>query len=246
MTHQEFAKMLSGREYGMEITPEETKLAKEHGLVVVYGYSDDLVEIKGALSEEFGAEDGAKLSFTYYQREKALAKTIEALWRAPAASSPWTFKTDIPHSTFRIMEDGEVFCVGIVFSMHEAFGAGEAGANADDFTFLDYQQQAMRTGGEYVNQYETLRNAAFGLCGESGEVIDHLKKFEFQGHDLDIDKLSKEVGDILWYCALFAEAAGVPMAKIAQENIRKLKERYPDGFDPERSVNRAENGGMEA
>ena len=137
MTHQEFAKMLSGREYGMEITLEETKLAKEHGLVVVYGYSDDLVAFEGALSEEFGADNGVELSFTadrffeedddcadclFYQREKASAKTIEALWCAPAASSPWTFKTDIPHSTFKIMEDGEVFCVGIVFSMDEVFG----------------------------------------------------------------------------------------------------------------------------
>ena len=83
-----------------------------------------------------------------------------------------------------------------------------------------------------------LLNAAMGLCGESGEVMDHLKKYLFQGHDLDVKHLCKEVGDILWYCALFAEGAGVPLGQIAQDNIDKLTARYPQGFDPERSRHR--------
>ena len=103
----------------------------------------------------------------------------------------------------------------------------------------DYQKKAMRTlSGDSAGE-KRLLNAAMGLCGESGEVMDHLKKYLFQGHDLDVQHLCREVGDILWYCALFAEAAGVPLDQIAQDNIDKLTARYPQGFDSERSRHRA-------
>lgn len=102
----------------------------------------------------------------------------------------------------------------------------------------DYQKLAMRTLSGDSTGEKRLLNAAMGLCGESGEVMDHLKKYLFQGHDLDVKHLCKEVGDILWYCALFAEGAGMPLGQIAQDNIDKLTARYPQGFDPERSRHR--------
>ena len=107
-----------------------------------------------------------------------------------------------------------------------------------DLSLNEYQKNAMRTLSAASTDEKRLLNAAMGLCGESGEVIDHLKKALFQGHDLDVKHLCKEVGDILWYCALFAEGAGVPLAEIAQANIDKLMARYPDGFDQERSRSR--------
>lgn len=69
-------------------------------------------------------------------------------------------------------------------------------------------------------------------------MIDLIKKSMFQGHELKQNEIVNEVGDCLWYCALIAEAIGVPLGAIMATNIAKLKERYPDGFSEERSINR--------
>ena len=108
----------------------------------------------------------------------------------------------------------------------------------DKLTANDYQRMAMRTAGEYKTNYDQLRNAAYGLNGEAGEVIDLLKKHEFQGHDLPDEKLIDECGDVLWYCALLADALGFTLEQVMNRNIDKLRKRYPDGFDKNRSINR--------
>ena len=86
-----------------------------------------------------------------------------------------------------------------------------------------------------------LNNASLGLAGESGEIADHVKKVMFHGHPLDDatrDKIAKELGDILWYCAMGAKGIGFGLAEIATMNIDKLKKRYPEGFSTENSLNR--------
>lgn len=110
----------------------------------------------------------------------------------------------------------------------------------DNLTANDYQRMAMRTAGDYNTQYDMLRNAVYGLNGESGEVIDILKKHEFQGHELDYDKIMDEAGDVCWYLALLASALNVPFEEIMLRNVQKLMERYPDGFDKNRSIHRVE------
>lgn len=113
----------------------------------------------------------------------------------------------------------------------------------DKLTANDYQRMAMRTAGEYDTNYDQLRNAAYGLNGEAGEVIDLLKKHEFQGHDLPDEKLIDECGDVLWYCALLADALGFTLEQVMNRNIDKLRKRYPDGFDKARSINREGDNG---
>lgn len=110
----------------------------------------------------------------------------------------------------------------------------------DNLTANDYQRMAMRTAGDYNTQYDMLRNAVYGLNGESGEVIDILKKHEFQGHELDYDKIMDEAGDVCWYLALLASALNVHLEEIMLRNVQKLIERYPDGFDKNRSIHRLE------
>lgn len=110
----------------------------------------------------------------------------------------------------------------------------------DELSANDYQRMAMRTAGDYNSTYDMLRNAAYGINGEGGEVIDLLKKYEFQGHALDELKILDELGDVVWYCALAAEALGTTLQEVMYCNIEKLKERYPDGFDKSRSINRKE------
>jgi len=103
-----------------------------------------------------------------------------------------------------------------------------------------YQALAMRTKRKDMSAIDQLRNACYGMCGESGECIDVLKKHDFQGHTLDTDKLIDEAGDVLWYVAQLAEGLGVSLEEIAEHNIEKLKKRYPDGFDADKSIHREE------
>lgn len=101
----------------------------------------------------------------------------------------------------------------------------------------EYQAQAMRTAGEHTG-IDLLLNGVMGLAGESGECVDLVKKMLFQEHGLDKERLGKELGDVAWYLAVTAHAIGYPLDQIFQMNVDKLLERYPDGFDPERSRNR--------
>lgn len=110
----------------------------------------------------------------------------------------------------------------------------------------EYQKEALRTESELntnrnMNQFLRcfrLSNGLMGLNGEAGEAIDILKKHLFQGHDLDREHLAKELGDVAWYLAVSADALGYSLEQILQMNIDKLRARYPDGFEAERSVNR--------
>ena len=83
-----------------------------------------------------------------------------------------------------------------------------------------------------------LNLAALGLTGESGEVADHIKKVLFHGHALDVNHVAKELGDILWYLGLACDAIGYSLDDVMQMNVDKLHNRYPNGFDAERSLNR--------
>ncbi len=109
--------------------------------------------------------------------------------------------------------------------------------------FDTYQVLALRTASpeSLTNMGAMLNNAALGLAGESGEIADHVKKVMFHGHPLDQatrDKIAKEIGDILWYCAIGAKGIGMNLAEIAVMNVEKLRKRYPDGFSTEQSLNR--------
>ena len=107
-------------------------------------------------------------------------------------------------------------------------------------TINEYQKLAMTTLNPNLSKKDVLINGVMGLCGESGEAIDIVKKWLAQGHSLDREKLIKELGDIAWYLAETAWALEVPLEDVLQGNIDKLKARYPEGFDTGRSLNRSE------
>lgn len=133
MDIKDFAKMLDGREYGHEITKEEESLTKQNNLVVVFGASDDLMELRGAIDEEidcydggsaFIGSDGEIISQTcedcgeckLFRTAKSKAHELSAHWCEGDVAS-WEYDIDVPFEPFSIMEDGGVYCIGIVFSM---------------------------------------------------------------------------------------------------------------------------------
>lgn len=125
-------------------------------------------------------------------------------------------------------------------------------------TIEEYQNLAMRTNdgectlrlAQYIADANDepeiyamigeLLNGALGLTGEAGEVADMIKKHIFHGHDLTPEDLVKELGDVCWYLALISHACGISIEHIMEQNIEKLRKRYPDGFSTEKSINRAE------
>ena len=107
-------------------------------------------------------------------------------------------------------------------------------------TINEYQKLAMTTLNKDLSNKEVLINGVMGLCGEAGEAIDLVKKHLHQGHELDKDKLIKELGDVAWYIAEVAYALGVDLETVLTLNIEKLKKRYPEGFETSKSVNRSE------
>lgn len=135
-TTQSIAQKLHCMEYPLYVPKDIAAEAKAAGIVIVYGASDDLMEFEGAIRDEVGAWEGAKVlldakgplpdwenieseeqSADYHAR-KPHAREIEAIWcpSEPDGAS-WAYKTEIPHVTFYVMEDGGIYCRGIVFSL---------------------------------------------------------------------------------------------------------------------------------
>ena len=104
-------------------------------------------------------------------------------------------------------------------------------------TLNDYQELAQRTSNNALPSNK-IENGILGLCGESGECAEILKKYLHQGHEFDREAMKAELGDVLWYVAELASGLGATLEEVAAGNIEKLRKRYPDGFAPERSVNR--------
>lgn len=131
MKSKELAELLNGRSYLCEITKEEEKQAEQNNLIVIYGQSDDLTELRGAVDDEVGTYEGGDI---YFDKEGLVVNdcgcgddcpnwneekyaSVEAVWDEYDYS--WQYRTDIPHETFVIYEDGEKYCKGIVFSLDD-------------------------------------------------------------------------------------------------------------------------------
>ena len=103
----------------------------------------------------------------------------------------------------------------------------------------DYQRLAMTTLNPALDKKDVLINSVMGLCGESGEAIDIVKKWLAQGHELDRARLAKELGDVAWYLAEAATALDIPLEDILRANLDKLKARYPEVFSARNSIERS-------
>lgn len=105
-------------------------------------------------------------------------------------------------------------------------------------TLNEYQDLAQRTSNKALDMKGHLFNGVLGLAGEAGECADLLKKHYYQDGRNFVDDLEDELGDVLWYVAESAKAMGLSLEEVAQRNIDKLRKRYPQGFDADRSLHR--------
>lgn len=137
MRAKELAHRLDGRRYGNVVSKAEQGEIEAAGLVVAYGQSDDLLEFEGAIYDEIGAyggviayvKNGALLApccdcedcdeCPAWAEYIAQAKTVTAIWHDNEGEPCWTIRTDIPHESFNIYDDGELFSVGIVFRVED-------------------------------------------------------------------------------------------------------------------------------
>jgi NTP pyrophosphatase (non-canonical NTP hydrolase) len=109
--------------------------------------------------------------------------------------------------------------------------------------FNEYQELSKRTMPQkFYGGFTVLdkSNYAMGLAGESGEVVDLIKKIVHHRHEIRADKLEKELGDVLHYLSGIATMYNLSLEHIAIENIEKLKKRYPNGFNTEDSIKRVD------
>lgn len=104
----------------------------------------------------------------------------------------------------------------------------------------EYQTEALRTASGMNQDVPMIVNGVLGLCREAGECADMVKKHLFQGHELDTVHLAKELGDVAWYLAVAAYSIGYDLETVFQMNVDKLRSRYPNGFEAERSLHRQE------
>lgn len=139
MTRDEWAAALNGRQYRRELSELEGQQAEADGVLIVFGASDDLMEFRGVITDEVDCYNGGEAFATAqgllprheddecvcpfcgeYEAQKLAAK-IEAVWGEFNRS--WTFKTDLPHATFRILEDGDEYCLGLVIDRDDLPGS---------------------------------------------------------------------------------------------------------------------------
>jgi NTP pyrophosphatase (non-canonical NTP hydrolase) len=102
-----------------------------------------------------------------------------------------------------------------------------------------FQGCVARTMNKNLGFGEAISNYSMGLAGETGEVLEPLKKFLYHGHTLDKQKVADELSDLTWYICALANTLEINLADALERNVEKLKKRYPEGFDTNNSINRS-------
>jgi NTP pyrophosphatase (non-canonical NTP hydrolase) len=102
----------------------------------------------------------------------------------------------------------------------------------------EYQEKSVRTMDNNLKHNDKVVNMIVGLNGEIGEVTDIFKKHLFHGHDLDMDHLKEELGDVMFYIVNLATIFNIDMSEVLKMNVDKLLKRYPNGFNSQDSINR--------
>lgn len=103
----------------------------------------------------------------------------------------------------------------------------------------EYQRLAARTMNWNINSFDQEAHALHGMVGEIGELHSLYQKV-YQGHTFDEEHAKKELGDLLWFVAEYCTAKNWSLSDVMEMNIEKLKARYPEGFNVDKSLHRVE------
>lgn len=103
----------------------------------------------------------------------------------------------------------------------------------------EYQVLAARTINTDLENYQQMNHALHGIVGEVGEIHSLYQKV-YQGHDIDAEHIKKEFGDLLWFIAEYCTGMNWNLEDVMQMNIDKLKARFPEGFEVDKSLHRKE------
>lgn len=130
MDIHEAAAIINGSEYRQEVPRDLRARLKDGGLVAIYGASDDLTEFDGAVHDEGYSGDDTEHRLTRRGLEvnkcnegdrcpnwQAGETNVRARWCPPGFDGSWLIETPLPHATFDIMEDGEIYCRGVVIAL---------------------------------------------------------------------------------------------------------------------------------
>lgn len=100
---------------------------------------------------------------------------------------------------------------------------------------------SLEASEDVLIESKTLRSvhAVLGMAGETGEIVDHIKKvFVYKGFAFDRVHVVEELGDLFHYMTRLMNIHGITLDEVRDANVRKLRARYPDGYSHERAINR--------
>lgn len=184
------AKRLNMLPYRSEAKKEIVEFAKENGIVIVYGASDDLMELDGAIYDEFGCYEGGVCCLdsegNILEEMTNNCRTIEAVWCGEGEKFTWTYKTDIPHETYEIYDDTEPYCKGIVFYKKDLI---------------------IDNGAVAVNTYEEMNNKIVGILRLSDQHCDlyaakYIEELQAENKILRaaLDRACGDIEELSWIC----------------------------------------------
>ena len=115
----------------------------------------------------------------------------------------------------------------------------------DTMSLNDYQVKSKRTLNQELTKEQTVSNMIMGILGETGEVADIIKKHYYQGHDMDIEHIKEEIGDVMFYIVNLCNVLDLDLEALLYQNHTKLMKRYPNGFNEKDSIERDTQGSDE-
>jgi hypothetical protein len=199
-----FAAKINGFEYPAHELKPMGELAREHGFLFIYGMSDDLLEMGGIIEDELGAWDGLKTKIG------TRGVDINAVWSpVDKPMTSWEIKADCEHETFHIMEDGDIFCIGVVIHKSQLDSPTES---TDSEVIAQLTTELAEYKEDFNTCYKELegeRKRADGFEGERDALIAALQRIEQLGHGIGHGKG--------YTCANIAEDA---LANIAKEESK--------------------------
>ena len=103
----------------------------------------------------------------------------------------------------------------------------------------EYQELAKKTAKIFDNKEKEILTWGLGITGEAGDVASCIKK-TFAHNNNQEAGIRENLGDTLWYSAMICNFFGWNFDEVLEENVEKLKKRYPQGFTTEKAKRNGE------